>query len=172
MPSKQSGILIVSEAERSIRTIKERMRGIFGTLLPRQLKMEFLYFIVLWLNTFPARNGIWATYSPRELLICWKLDYKKHCRVLPGTYCETHDEPVPMNTMTPWTHACIVYRPTVIYKGVLNSFASRQGASSRDACSLRCPCRTEWLSMWMLLGCRKSKDKPYVSPTDPKSLTN
>jgi acetolactate synthase regulatory subunit len=40
----------VSEAERSIRTIKEHSQGIVGTLpfefIPRRLKMEFIYFVV------------------------------------------------------------------------------------------------------------------------------
>ena len=74
--------------------------------------MEFIYFVVLWLNAFPAKSGILATYSPQELLVRWKLDYKNHCQVLPGTYCETHNEPVPTNTMTPHTHKCIGCRPT------------------------------------------------------------
>jgi hypothetical protein len=76
----------VSKVERSIRTIKEPTRGIVGTLLfefiPWRLKMDFIYFVVLWLNAFPAKSGISATYSPRELLVRWKLDYKKHCQVL------------------------------------------------------------------------------------------
>jgi hypothetical protein len=58
----------ISEAECSIRTIKERMRGIVGKLpfefIPWRLKMEFIYFVVLWLNAFPAKSGISATYSP------------------------------------------------------------------------------------------------------------
>jgi hypothetical protein len=70
----------MSEAERSIRTIKEHMRGIVGMLpfefIPPRLKMEFIYFVVLWLTAFPAKSGIPATYSPRELLVRWKLDYK------------------------------------------------------------------------------------------------
>ena len=111
----------VSKAERSIRTIKERMRGIVGTLpfkyIPRRLKMEFIYFVVLWLNAFPAKNGILAMYSPQELLVHWKIDYRKHCQVLPGTYCRTHDEPVPMNTMTPRTHKCIACGPTGYLQG-------------------------------------------------------
>ena len=41
----------VSEAERTIRTIKERTRGFLGTLpfqhLPRRMKFEFIYFMVL-----------------------------------------------------------------------------------------------------------------------------
>ncbi len=57
----------VSEAERTTRTIKERMSGLIGTLpfdIPRRMKIEFIYFVILWLNAFPAKNGISAMYSP------------------------------------------------------------------------------------------------------------
>ncbi len=121
----------VSKAERSIRTIKERTQGIVGMLpfkfIPRRLKMEFIYFVVLWLNAFPAKSRISATYSPRELLVCWKLDYKKHCRVLPGTYCKTGDEPVPSNTMTPCTHKCIVCGPTGNLQGSVEFYCLMTG---------------------------------------------
>jgi len=121
----------VSEAECSIHMIKECMRGIVSTLpfefIPRRPKMEFIYFVVLWLNAFPAKSGISATYSPRELLVRWILDYKKHCRVLPGTYCETHDEPVPSNTMTPRTHECIVYGPTGNLQGSVKFYCLTTG---------------------------------------------
>ncbi len=58
----------VSEAERTIWTIKERTRGLICTLpfdnIPRQMKIEFIYFIILCLNTFPAKNGVSAVYLP------------------------------------------------------------------------------------------------------------
>ena len=58
----------VSEAERNIQTIKERTRGIIGTLpfkyIPRRLKMEIIYFVVLWLNAFPVKSGILSVHSP------------------------------------------------------------------------------------------------------------
>jgi len=121
----------ISKAERSIRTIIERLRGIASTLpfefIPRRLKMEFIYFVVLWLNAFPTKSRISATYSSQGPLVCWKLDYKKHCRVLPGTYCETHDEPVPSNTMTPRTYECITCGLTDNLQGALNSIASWRG---------------------------------------------
>ncbi len=34
----------------------------------------------------------------------WRLNYKKHCWVLPGTYCEIHDKPDPSNSMVSLTH--------------------------------------------------------------------
>ncbi len=106
----------VSEEEWAIRTIKEQVQGLIATLpfkdIPRQMKIEFIYFVVLWLNAFPVKNGILAMYSPQELLVQWKLDYTKHCRVLLGTYCEAHDEPVISNTMIPCTHKTIALGPT------------------------------------------------------------
>jgi hypothetical protein len=73
----------MSEAEQMIRTIKERTRGLLATLpfehIPRRMKIEFICFIVLWLNAFPVKSRISSTFSPRKLLVWWKLDYKTHC---------------------------------------------------------------------------------------------
>ncbi len=58
----------VSEAERTIRTVKERTRGLVCTLpfthIPQQMKIEFVYFMVFWLNAFPVKTGISGVYSP------------------------------------------------------------------------------------------------------------
>jgi hypothetical protein len=63
----------VSNAGGTVCTIKEQSRGIVCTLpfeyILKQLKIEFIYFVVLWLNAFPARTGILSTYSPQELLV-------------------------------------------------------------------------------------------------------
>ena len=63
----------VSEAERTIRTLKERTRGLLGTLpfenLPQRMKIEFVYFMVLWMNAFPVKSGIPKMISPCELLL-------------------------------------------------------------------------------------------------------
>jgi hypothetical protein len=68
----------VSKAERSIRTVKERTQGIL-TMLPfthilRRMKIEFVYFTVLWLNAFQVKMGISSTYFPQEILVRWRLD--------------------------------------------------------------------------------------------------
>ena len=121
----------VSEVERTIRTLKERMRGLVATLpferLPRRMKIEFIYFMVLWMNAFPVKSGISKTFSPRELLLRWRLDYKKHCRVDPGTYCEVHDEPVPTNTMMPRTHEAIALGPTGNLQGSVKFYCTKMG---------------------------------------------
>mmetsp|Transcript_26919 Transcript_26919/g.43763 ORF Transcript_26919/g.43763 Transcript_26919/m.43763 type:complete len:199 (+) Transcript_26919:1263-1859(+) len=93
----------VSEAEQKIRVVKERSRGVVCTLphlyIPRRMKIEMVYFVTLWLNTFPIQNGISRVSSPRELVTRWWMDYAKHCRVEFGTYCEVHDKPDPSNSM-------------------------------------------------------------------------
>ena len=106
----------VSEAERTIRTLKERTRGLLATLpfenMPRRMKIKFVYFMVLWMNAFPVKSGVSDKILPRELLLRWRLNYKKHCRVEPGTYCEVHNEPTLTNTMSPRMHEAIVLGPT------------------------------------------------------------
>ena len=121
----------MSKAERTIRTVKERTRGLVCTLpfmhIPRRMKIEFVYYMVFWLNVFPVRTGISGVYSPRELLVPWRLDYTKHCRVLPGTYCEVHNEPVPLNTMTSRTHEAIAMGPTGNLQGSIKFYCLTTG---------------------------------------------
>jgi hypothetical protein len=49
----------VSEAERTIQTVKERIRGLLVTLpfshVPIRMKIEFIYFVIQWLNEFPVK---------------------------------------------------------------------------------------------------------------------
>jgi hypothetical protein len=120
----------VSEAERGIRTVKERTRGVIATLpferIPRRMKIEFVYFVVLWLNAFPVQNGS-AVYSPQELLVRWRLDYTKHCRVLPGTYSEVHDKPLHSNQMTARTHEAIATGPTGNLQGSVKFYWLKTG---------------------------------------------
>ena len=91
------------------------------------MKIEFIYFCVLWLNAFPVRSGISSKHSPQELMVRWKLDYKRHCRALPGTYCEVHDEPIPSNTMESQTHAAIALGPTGNMQGSVKFYCLTTG---------------------------------------------
>jgi hypothetical protein len=66
-------------------------------------------------------------HSPRELMVHLKLDYKQHCRVEPGTYCEVHDEPKPSNTTAPRTHAAIALGPTGNMQGSVKFYCLTTG---------------------------------------------
>ncbi len=86
----------VGEVERHIRTIKEQTRGIMCTLpykrMPNQMVVELVYFCVMWLNAIPSKSGISNDYSPREIVVRQKLDYKKHCCVPFGAYCKVFED--------------------------------------------------------------------------------
>ena len=116
----------VAEAERQIRTVKERSRGIRATLpfssIPKRVKIELIYFIVFWLNSFPVNSGISRQFSPREIILRWQLDVKKHCRVMFGEYCEVHDEPDPSNTQEPRTHEALALGLTGNSQGTVKFF--------------------------------------------------
>ena len=105
----------VSKAEQTIRMVKERTQGLLAMLpfshIPRRMKIEFVYFMILWMNAFPVKSGISNTFLPCKRLVQWQLDYKKHCRVMPGSYCKVHDKPVPTNTMAWKTYKGIALRP-------------------------------------------------------------
>jgi len=93
----------VGEIERRIRVIKERCRGIICTLsyaqIPRIMLIYLLHHVVMWLNNFPAANGISDRFSPREILQHNKLDVKRHCLAPFGSYCEVHEDNAPTNSM-------------------------------------------------------------------------
>ncbi len=61
----------VSKAERFIRTVKERTQGIVTTLpfthILRCMKIEFVYFAVLWLNAFPVKRDIKYIFAARDI---------------------------------------------------------------------------------------------------------
>jgi hypothetical protein len=83
--------------------------------------------VILWLNAFLVKSGISQTISLQKLLMRWRLDYKKHCRVQPGTYCEVHDEPVPTNTMAWRSHEAIALGPTGNLQGSVKFYCINTG---------------------------------------------
>ncbi len=95
----------VGKIERFIRTIKERSRALMSDLpympLPRQVVIHLVYFAVLWLNSLPVAAGVSDKYSPREIVLGRKLDFKKHCKTTFGSYVEAHNDPTITNTMHP-----------------------------------------------------------------------
>ena len=104
----------VPEIERNIRTIKDRSRSVVTMLpfqhLPARIVIELIHYVVFWLNSFPAKNGISDVLSPRAIVVGATVNYKNHCQLEFGTYVQTH-EPHD-NTMTPRTTGAIALRPT------------------------------------------------------------
>jgi hypothetical protein len=121
----------VLEIERKIRIIKERARGTLNTLpfakLPKLIIIELLWFITMWLNSFPVKNGLSRIFSPREILVCHRLNAKLHCCVPFGAYCEVHDEPSPSNSMQRRTHGAIHLGPSGNLQGNYHFFCLDTG---------------------------------------------
>ena len=115
--------------------MKERSRGTAATLpfnhVPRRVKIELVYFIVFWLNAFPSKTGVPRQFSPREFILRLKVDYKKHCRVPFGSYCEVHDEPEPTNSQTPRTHPAIALGPSGNLQGTVKFYSLSTGCVLR-----------------------------------------
>ena len=111
----------VGVVERTIRVIKERVRGIYNTLpytLPASLVVWLVYYAVNRINLVPRRGGAFYI-PPREAFLGRKTDFKIDCRVDFGEYClttETVD-----NTLKARTEDCIALCPTFLKK-VQSSF--------------------------------------------------
>ena len=88
-------------AERSIRTIKERVRGIVNTL-PYRVTTVLLGLLVLFcvsrLNMMPTAVDD-TNVSPWERFYQRKLDYSKNLKAGFGEYCQCHDN-ASDNTLT------------------------------------------------------------------------
>jgi hypothetical protein len=97
------------------------------THIPQRMKIKFVYFILLCFNAVPVRTGIVDCFSPQELLVRWQLNYKKHCRVLPGTYYEIHDKLDPPNSMVARTHKGIALGPTGKLQGSVKFYCLNIG---------------------------------------------
>ena len=57
----------------------------------------------------------------------WSMDYKKHCHVLVGSYCEVHDDSSPSNTMMSCTHEAIALGPTGNLQGSVKFYTLTTG---------------------------------------------
>ena len=104
----------VPEAERFIRTLKERTRCIYNTLpfahLPPRIVIEMVKTANFWMNVFPYHQGISDVLSPRQIITGSTIDYNRHCNLSFGTYVQTHE--AHDNSMVPRTTGAIALRPT------------------------------------------------------------
>ena len=114
----------VPEAERAIRTVKERSRATVSHLkqqgiqrYPRLLKRSLVVNCARQMNLFPSANGVSPIFSPLTLVTRIQLDTNLHCRVCFGAYCEVNNEPTPSNTEMPRTTPCLALGPHDLIHG-------------------------------------------------------
>jgi hypothetical protein len=78
--------------------------------IPRNMMIELVNHANFWLNSFPKQDRISRTLSPRTIITGRTIDYKKHCKLEFGEYCQTHEQHD--NTMNPRTVGIIALCPT------------------------------------------------------------
>jgi hypothetical protein len=102
---------------------------------------ELIYHVVLWLNAFPIKSGLSANLLPCELVLGHKLDFKKHCKALFGSYCEAHDEPDRINTIAAWLIPAIMLGPTGNLQGTYKFLNLMTGKKSNAVFSRHTQCQ-------------------------------
>ena len=108
----------VPEIERMIRTIKERQRAKVNTLpyniskYPKVMRIQAVLQSILRLNMFPKKNGVSDTLSPHCIFRDRSVDYKIHCRVTFGAYCQVNDEPRRLNSSVARATGAIALGPS------------------------------------------------------------
>ena len=94
----------------------------------------------MWLNNFPVSRGIYDRISPRELILCHKLDHKHHCQAPFGAYCETHEDNSSVtNSMKTCGIPSIYPGPTGNIQGIYNFLSLVSGLVIRQRCFTELP---------------------------------
>jgi hypothetical protein len=106
----------VGEVERSIRTIKERIRacahGLPFKSLPKLLLTHIVADSVRCLNNFPRKHGVSATISPVSILTGVPTPDYHGMRVEIGSYAQVYEENDPSNTPRARSLGAIALTPT------------------------------------------------------------
>lgn len=106
----------VGEVERSIRTIKERLRAAVHGLpfrrLPKLLIVHLVADAVRCLNMFPAPNGVSRHLSPLSIVTGVPSPDYATMRLEFGTYVQLFQDPTPSNTIAARTLGAIAPTPT------------------------------------------------------------
>ncbi len=79
------------------------------------------HLIVMRLNNFPMSHGVLDRFSPCEIILCHKLDYKHNCHASFGAYCKAHEDNAPKtNSMKTRGTPSICLGPTGNIQGNYN----------------------------------------------------
>ena len=104
----------VPDVERYIWTIKDQTRSAYQMLpfrcVPRIMLIHLVKNAVLWLNAFPAENGVSSQHSPQFLMTGRELEWDKHAVLEFGSYVQCHEEH--SNEMIPQTMGAVCLGPT------------------------------------------------------------
>ncbi|KAI2510045.1 Reverse transcriptase (RNA-dependent DNA polymerase) [Fragilaria crotonensis] len=106
----------VGEIERSIRTVKERLRscahGLPFKRLPRIMVAHMVSDAMRCLNQFPWPHGISNTMSPNSIVTGTTVPDYNHMRIEFGTYVQLFEDNTPSNTLKSRSVGAIALSPT------------------------------------------------------------
>jgi len=94
----------VWDFEQYIQVVKERGRSISSQLpykkfMADQIVLHLIKFVVMWINALSDPSSVSSTMNPGELVLCVKMDFKKHCRVRFGAHIEASIDDVITNML-------------------------------------------------------------------------
>ena len=111
----------VGDVKHHVQVIKEQAWGVVYTLpysrLQHPMLIHLLHFVTMWLNNFLTSTGILDNFSPQKFILRNCLTYKHHCRAPFGTYCETHEDNAPTNSVCSRALPTICIEPTGNFQG-------------------------------------------------------
>lgn len=106
----------VGEVERSIRTIKERVRVDINDTpykrLPKMMTIELVRHAVMILNQFPALDGVSETLSPLNIMTGRPSPDYQHMKIDFGEYVQVFEDNDPTNTAKARSTGAIALNPT------------------------------------------------------------
>ena len=83
--------------------------------IPRIMLIHLVKNVVLWLNAFPAEDGVSSQHSPQFLMTGWELEWNTHVVLEFGSYVQCHEEH--SNEMIPQTMGAVCLGPTGNHQG-------------------------------------------------------
>ena len=122
--------------------------------------VELVYFCVFWLNSFPARDGISDTLSPRSIVHGSRIDFNKHARLEYCEYIQAHEEHD--NTMATRTTGAIALRPTGNTHGGYYLYSLSTGKVLNRNHWTRLPMPAEVIDRIHVLGRRSAADLTFL----------
>jgi len=123
----------VAEVERSIRTIKERIRCLVQGLpfkrMPKAMMRAAIENANKCLNQFPAENGVSTTLSPLTIMTGKPSPDYNDVKIEFGSYAQVFESNDPTNTVKARTTGAIALTPTGNAQGGYNFLSLTTGRS-------------------------------------------
>jgi hypothetical protein len=121
----------VGVIERKIRHVKEKVRATTSEYdpfewIPVMVLIYTMYFCVFWLNALPKHSENFG-FSSREIVTGLTTDYKRECKVDPGSYVEASTDAMATHDNSERTTSCVALVPAGNRQGSIKCFSIEIG---------------------------------------------